>query len=397
MTHLVRLRKRSSRDGSSFKYYIDFVDENGKRRQTSLGHADKKKAERQRLEKQQQLQMGIIEPRSMKLSVFLEDSIERTRGQVRDSSIRETRIAMKDFIACAGNMDYLKVTHCHGERFVQYCLDKGNAPATAAKKLRHLKRLFQLARERNQIDENPLRWVKQPKTAMKKVSVFTGEQCDRLIKAARQYEEEKAYLQWELLIRMALCTGMRRGELLNITWHDIDFDRMSVEVAPKEGSKTVWPWHIKDTDRRTLPLTDDVVAMLADFQARQSEGYPYVFVPADRYDHIQKLRKRGEWSVEHGRCPLNNFTRMFKDILRIAGIKDMQFHDLRRTCLSLWLSSGLSEFEVMTLAGHSKFETTRRFYLAVDDGLIQRARLASANSSQNNSVAHLLRTPSSAM
>jgi hypothetical protein len=44
---LVRLRTRPSRDGSSFTYLIDYVEENGKRRQISLGHADRKKAERQ--------------------------------------------------------------------------------------------------------------------------------------------------------------------------------------------------------------------------------------------------------------------------------------------------------------------------------------------------------------
>jgi integrase len=397
MKQLVRLRKRSSRDGSSFKYFIDFIDENNKRRQISLGHADIKKAQRQRLEKEQQLRMGIIEPESMRLSSFLQDSIERTGGQVRESSIRETKMAMKGFIACVGNIDFLKIKHSHGERFVQYCLENGNAPATAAKKLRHLKRLFQLARERSQLEENPLRWVKQPKTAQKKVSIFTDQQIPFLVKAACQYEEEKPYLEWELLIRMALCTGMRRGELLNVTWRDIDFACMSVEVAPKEDSGDIWQWHIKDTDRRTLPLTDDVIALLTRLQVSQPAGCPYVFVPADRYEHVQELRRQGKWSVERGRCPLNNFTRMFKDILRIAGIKDRQFHDLRRTCLSMWLSSGLSEFEVMTLAGHSKFETTRKFYLAVSSDLVQRARIASVNSSKTGSVAHLLRTPIQAM
>lgn len=396
MKQLVRLRKRSSRDGCSFKYFIDFIDENNKRRQISLGHADKKKAERQRLEKEQQLRMGVTEPESMRLLNFLDNSIKRTRGQVRESSVRETRMAMKDFIACVGNIDYLKIAHCHGEKFVQHCLDNGNAPATAAKKLRHLKRIFQLAKERGQLEENPLQWVKQPKATKKKIRVFSLEEYSRLTKAARQYEEEKHYIEWELLIRMALCTGMRRGELLNLTWRDIDFECMSVEVAHKDDSESIWQWHIKDTDSRTLPLTNDVIAMLSDLQARQTEGCTYVFVPVDRYEHIQKLRRQGKWSVEKGRCPVNNFNRMFQDILQLAGIKDGQFHDLRRTALSMWLSSGLSEFEVMTLAGHAKFETTRKFYLAVSNDLVSRARIALENSSQINSVAHLLRTPKQA-
>ena len=52
MKELVRLRMRPSRDGKSFRYMLDYVDKSGKRRQVSLGHADKRQAERQRHEKE---------------------------------------------------------------------------------------------------------------------------------------------------------------------------------------------------------------------------------------------------------------------------------------------------------------------------------------------------------
>ena len=61
-----------------------------------------------------------------------------------------------------------------------------------------------------------------------------------------------------------------------------------------------------------------------------------------------------------------------------AGVGKGEFHDLRRTCLTNWLGNGLSEFDVMTMAGHASFETTRRFYLAVRSDLLDRARKASS-------------------
>lgn len=393
MAELVRLKERPSRDGRSFKYYIEFVDENGKRKRISLGHANKRKAEKQRAQLERDLKLGIVKPKSMRLSNFLKDSIERSKGQVRDSTVRETSKALRDLIGCVGNIDFRNITHDHGEKFLQYCRDNGNAPGTVSKKLRHLKRLFQLAKERRQLDDNPLQYVKQPKTPTKKVNVYSPDQCSRMIKAACEYEAEKPYFEWKLLISMALCTGMRRGELLNVTWSDIDFACMSVEVAHKDSTEHVWEWHIKDTDRRTLPLTNEVFGMLVELQSRRPDGYPYVFVPEDRYDYIQGLRKQGKWTVEHGRCPVHNFTRMFKEILKIAAISKGEFHDLRRTCLSHWLSSGLSEFEVMTLAGHSKFETTRKFYLAVNKSLVSKARDASNNGPVSQSGTHLSRTP----
>ena len=110
----------------------------------------------------------------------------------------------------------------------------------------------------------------------------------------------------------ALCTGMRRAELLNTTWMDIDFENKLVHVSPKRDTEHTWEWHIKDTDRRTLPLTDQLVQLLAGHQLQQPEGYPYVFVPPFRYDHIQKLRRKGHWSPRKGNYPLNNFDRQFR-------------------------------------------------------------------------------------
>jgi hypothetical protein len=44
----------------------------------------------------------------------------------------------------------------------------------------------------------------------------------------------------------------------------------------------------------------------------------------------------------------------------------------------MWLANGMSEYDVMTLAGHSSFATTHKFYLTVADDLIHRARAATA-------------------
>ena len=142
MQELVRLRMRPSRDNKSFRYMLDFIDEDGKRRQVSLGHTDKRKAQMQRRQKELELRAGISGRGPMKLSVFLEDCLRRTDGQVRPSTLRENRMVMTDFIKRVGNIDICQVQHQHGERFIRARLDKGNSPATVAKKIRHLKRLF---------------------------------------------------------------------------------------------------------------------------------------------------------------------------------------------------------------------------------------------------------------
>ncbi|MBL7185779.1 MAG: site-specific integrase [Phycisphaerae bacterium] len=54
------------------------------------------------------------------------------------------------------------------------------------------------------------------------------------------------------------------------------------------------------------------------------------------------------------------------------------FHDIRRTAITMWFANGMSEHDVMVLAGHASFAATHESYLAVADDLISRARAATA-------------------
>jgi hypothetical protein len=107
---LVRLRCRPSRDGKSFVYLLDYVDEDGRRRRISLGHADRRKAEKQRVQKERELRMGLVAPESMSLRDFVEDSLIRTGDQIRESTRHEYRAAMEDFIGVVGNRDIQSIT-----------------------------------------------------------------------------------------------------------------------------------------------------------------------------------------------------------------------------------------------------------------------------------------------
>jgi len=196
-----------------------------------------------------------------------------------------------------------------------------------------------------------------------------------------------------LMILLGLTTAMRRSELMNCTWSNIDFDEQVINITAKDSTKSTWRWDIKDTDERTLPLTDEVAQLLADHQAKQPEVYPYVFVPVSRYDYIQGLRAKDVWKYSDARLKVvNNFTRQFNKILAQANIRKGQFHDIRRTAITSWFANGMSENDVMKLAGHANFATTHRFYLAVADDLVDRARKATANGLVQN-LAHIWHAP----
>jgi len=193
-----------------------------------------------------------------------------------------------------------------------------------------------------------------PKCSKNDIHTYSDVECGRILKAAREFvhdaNDDRAF-RWDLLIVAALCTGLRRAELLNSTWSDVHFEEQTITVTPKDERPETWLWLIKDTDRRTLPLTDELAQMLAEHQDRQPEGYPYVFVPSDRYDFIQRqLRVKGLWTYSDSRL------------------------------------------KVMRFAGHASFGTTHRYYLRIRDGLVDRARQASARVLSRN-LARAWRAP----
>ena len=380
---LVRLWERPSYDGMRFTYYLLYTDERGRRRQKSLGHADRRKAERQRSQFERKLVMDIVEPGSMKLRDFVEDSLTKTGDQIRESTQKGYCSAMEDFIRVVGNMDYRRVSLDHAEYYRQRCLDKGNSPATVKKKLTEIKTVFGMAVKRKQLDENPLRYIQMPKCPDNEIHIYSDAECQRIVKAAQEVTErsnEQTKPKWNLMVIVALSTALRRGEILNCTWSDVDFEEQTIKVSPKANIASTWEWGIKDTDRRTLPLTDILTQLLADHQVRQPEGYPYVFVPPARYDYIQReLRAKNNWTYSDSRTKvISNFRWYFNKILRKARIEEGTFHDLRRTAICNWFREGLKELEVMRLAGHADFKTTHRYYLRVRDDLVDRAREATA-------------------
>jgi len=191
MRQLVRLRMRPSRDGNSFAYFIDYKDENGKRRRVSLGHTDRQKAKRQQAQKERELRMGIVEPQTLRLSDFVTGSLAKTGDQIRESTREEYRCTMRDFIRVVGDKDLQRVGLQDGERYRQACLDEGNCPATVVKKLKEIKCLCQTAVKRRQLDENPLAHIQMPKYSANDVHIFTEAECDRIIRAAKDLVSQR--------------------------------------------------------------------------------------------------------------------------------------------------------------------------------------------------------------
>ena len=92
---------------------------------------------------------------------------------------------------------------------------------------------------------------------------------------------------------LGLNTGMRLGEILNLTWADVDLQRLVVKVRPKEQAEGVQAWRIKTRDIRDIPVND----ALADVLSRHPRHIvsPYVLHKADGGPFTRETMR---WMVE---------------------------------------------------------------------------------------------------
>lgn len=137
-------------------------------------------------------------------------------------------------------------------------------------------------------------------------------------------------------LRLALNTGMRRGELLRLEWRRVDLQRGLVFLEAE---------HTKTKRRRSVPLNAEARAALirrARYRAEHCPDSPWVF-----------CRRDG------GR--ITEVKRSFAGACAKAGIADFRVHDLRHTCAAWLVSAGVPLSEVRDLLGHASVVMTERY------------------------------------
>jgi len=126
------------------------------------------------------------------------------------------------------------------------------------------------------------------------------------------------------IIIFAIETGMRRGEILNVRWADIDLERRTLHIP---RTKTDFP--------RTIPLTSRARDVLS---AQERDGDALVFPVTGNALRLSWTRLRQR-----------------------AGIVDLHFHDLRHEAISRFFEMGLSVPEVALISGHRDYRMLARY------------------------------------
>jgi integrase len=194
--------------------------------------------------------------------------------------------------------------------------------------------------------------VKAPRPAPEEIHPLSSEETRRFLEAARGERFEALYV-------LAITTGLRRGEVLGLRWKDVDLESSVLRVGRalvRERGRYV-PGETKTKrGHRSITLTSQAVNVLRVHRKRQLE---------------ERMRLAGLYK-DYGLIftsnvgtpvnPENLVKRSFKPLLEQADLPEIRFHDLRHTCATLLLGSGVHPKFVQELLGHATIAMTLDTY-----------------------------------
>jgi integrase len=206
------------------------------------------------------------------------------------------------------------------------------------------------------IVRNVARLVELPAWEPAEVIPWTSAEALAFLEAARS---ETLYPAFVLL----LLYGMRRGEVLGLRWHDIDFSadelRVRQQVQRIQGGLIFGPVKTR-AGKRDLPLIGLTKDALRIRQVQQA---------ADR------AKLRSAWAdtglvftTRTGRpVEPRNLVRAFGRICDNSGIRKIRVHALRHTTASLLKDLGVPARDAQMILGHAHISTTQQIYTHVDE------------------------------
>lgn len=172
------------------------------------------------------------------------------------------------------------------------------------------------------------------------------------------------------LWRLALLTGMRRGEMLGLRWDDVDLERgtLAVRRTLSRGNGGTWELGEPKTamGKRSIALPPSCVSALRKHRAAQN---------AERLRIGPLWQDHGFVFVNHTGGPLhvNSLDTRYRGLIKASGVPVIRFHDLRHTCATLLLAAGVHPKVVQERLGHANIRMTLDRYSHVIPGMQRHA------------------------
>jgi integrase len=292
--------------------------------------------------------------RAPTLGQWLERYLDEVAApSVRPSSLRRYRQELRLYIAPAlGKVPLDKLRPSQVSDFYRSQL-LHLSPGSVRRLHALLRRSLGVAVRWQLIPWNPVTAVDPPSLTSVEVHPFDANEA-RLFMAAASCD--RFHARWLI----AVLLGLRQGEVLGLTWRDVDHDqrvlavRQTLQYHPGEGFHLVPPKTARS--RRIVPLPNAVIDALKVRHEQQE---------TDRLAAGVEFWE--DWGLVFTTgfgtplSPRNDYPE-FRRLVAAAGLRRVRLHDLRHTAASLMLAQGVNPRVVMEILGHSQIGVTMNTY-----------------------------------
>jgi integrase len=200
-----------------------------------------------------------------------------------------------------------------------------------------------------------MKGVIRPKLPKKKHEIYDEHDLHSLLEAL---EKEPVY--WRIFIQFALETGLRRGELLVLTWNHIDFNKKPVSVSESliYDNGTVIKGTKNESSNRKISLRNEFVNILKHFHTEERKRKVLLDNRWEEKDRFYVFS-----NVENGKALYPSTpTSWFRKFIKRQHLKPLRLHDLRHLHATWLILRGIPLKVVSERLGHSKISTTSDIY-----------------------------------
>lgn len=191
-----------------------------------------------------------------------------------------------------------------------------------------------------------------PKVPRKEMKTLDDYQVRHLIQVAEG-------TRFQTLFWIAVTTGLRKGEILGLKWHDLDWNtgriQIQRQVQRRKGEGLVFCEPKSASGRRVITLGQATLERLREHKKKQ---YQEKILTGEKWQDNDLI-----FPSPIG-TPLDqsNVTKVYKECLSAADLPNIRFHDLRHTAATLMLQQGINPKIVQERLGHADISLTLNTY-----------------------------------